>query len=309
MWKTAFIFLLLGFAQSVFAELSPAWTDCKSKDDAPAGIQLRITACTAVIQSGNESLDNLAGAHYNRAIALNLDGDPDRAVADFNEAIRLKPDFASAYNNRGVVYRQTRDYDRAIKDFDVALRLKPGDLYALNNRGNAYRDKRDAVQAMNDFNEAIRLAPDFATSFVNRAAIYRERGKFDLALKDIGHALKLAPDYPAALSARCFTRAAANRELGIALADCEKSLVLRPGDADTFAYRGFVKFRRGQFTASIEDCNHALELDNHLAGSLFVRGLAKHRLKMIDEADTDIIAAKKLDPGVVQTYSVFHVGL
>ena len=31
-------------------------------------------------------------------------GDHDRAIQDYNEAIRLNPQFASAFNNRGVAY-------------------------------------------------------------------------------------------------------------------------------------------------------------------------------------------------------------
>jgi len=49
------------------------------------------------------------------------------------------------------------DNDRAIADFDAALKLDPKDAVAFNNRGFAYRHKGDADRAIADFGEAIRL--------------------------------------------------------------------------------------------------------------------------------------------------------
>jgi len=49
--------------------------------------------------------------------------DPDRAIADYSEAIRLDPKHAIAYCNRGDGYRSIYDYGRAIADYDEAIRL------------------------------------------------------------------------------------------------------------------------------------------------------------------------------------------
>ena len=68
-------------------------------------------------------------------------GENDRAIADYNEAIRLDPKYAAAYNNRGNAYRDKGDTDRAIADFNEAIRLDPKLAHAYNNRGNAYVTK------------------------------------------------------------------------------------------------------------------------------------------------------------------------
>jgi len=60
----------------------------------------------------------------------------DRAIADYNEAIRLKPQ-ANFLTNRGDAYNDKRDYDRAIADYDRAIALNPGFYLAYNNRGAA----------------------------------------------------------------------------------------------------------------------------------------------------------------------------
>ncbi|MEE8223247.1 MAG: tetratricopeptide repeat protein, partial [Alphaproteobacteria bacterium] len=49
----------------------------------------------------------------------------DRAIAEYDQAIKLKPDYAKAYYNRGVAYMSKGLYDRAIEDYDTAIRLRP----------------------------------------------------------------------------------------------------------------------------------------------------------------------------------------
>jgi Tfp pilus assembly protein PilF len=49
-------------------------------------------------------------------------GDNDRAIADYNEAIRRDPNSALAFDNRGTAYLKKGDNDRAIADYNEAIR-------------------------------------------------------------------------------------------------------------------------------------------------------------------------------------------
>ena len=44
-------------------------------------------------------------------------------MQDYNEAIRLKPDYAVAFNNRGNARRAKGDIEGALQDYDEAIRL------------------------------------------------------------------------------------------------------------------------------------------------------------------------------------------
>ena len=68
---------------------------------------------------------------------MRIKGDYDRAMADFNETIRLDPKHALAFRRRGVIYAKKGDYDRAIADYNEAIRLDPKYALALCNRGMA----------------------------------------------------------------------------------------------------------------------------------------------------------------------------
>ena len=49
-------------------------------------------------------------------------GQYEAAVADYDEAIRLKPDLATAYNNRGVAKEKLEQYEAAVADCNEAIR-------------------------------------------------------------------------------------------------------------------------------------------------------------------------------------------
>jgi hypothetical protein len=63
-----------------------------------------------------------------------LAGAYDKAIADYNEAIRLQPLAAPFYLNRGMAYRAKGDRPRALADFTLAVRLDPAFEIALAHR-------------------------------------------------------------------------------------------------------------------------------------------------------------------------------
>jgi tetratricopeptide (TPR) repeat protein len=93
----------------------------------------------------------------------------DRAIADYNQAIRLDPNYALAYNNRGNVWNEKKEYDRAIADCNQAIRLDPNYTFAYGNRGNAWNGKQEYDRAIADFNQAIRLDPNDSFAYESLA--------------------------------------------------------------------------------------------------------------------------------------------
>ena len=97
-------------------------------------VDQRIGGCTALVESGRASVQNRAAGYGNRCLAYSDKGDPDRAITDCNDAIRLNPKLAGAYVNRGKAYSDKYDFDRAIADYDQAIGLNPKSSIAYNNR-------------------------------------------------------------------------------------------------------------------------------------------------------------------------------
>ena len=76
-------------------------------------------------RGSRETTGTRAAAFNNRGVAYADEGDLNRAITDFNEAIRLDPEDAYAFNNRGNASYKKGEYDRAIADYEAALMLDP----------------------------------------------------------------------------------------------------------------------------------------------------------------------------------------
>ena len=69
-------------------------------------------------------------------VALMNQGEVNKAIYQFREAIRLEPDLATAHNNLGSALASQGKLDEAIAEFREAIRLKPDDAVAHTNLGN-----------------------------------------------------------------------------------------------------------------------------------------------------------------------------
>ena len=150
-----FLVIIAWFTVSLYS-IAEDLTNCYNSNKI-SSLDDKIILLTDCINYGMLSVDNITYALINRGIIYGSKGQHDRAIADYNEAIRLKPDLGEAFNNRGIVYEGKGQHDRAIADYNEAIRLKPDYADAFNNRGNAYVGRGQHDRAIADYNEAIRL--------------------------------------------------------------------------------------------------------------------------------------------------------
>jgi tetratricopeptide (TPR) repeat protein len=159
-------------ATPALAQPSQNWVGCENKDGTFSP-DASIDGCTALIQSGKQSPQNIPVVFNNRGIAFRAKGELYRALADYTEAIKLDPKYDVAYHNRGRAYYFKREYDRAIADYDQALRINPRYRLAYVDRGLSYFAKRDPARAIADYSEAIKIDPTFAYAFNMRGMAHR----------------------------------------------------------------------------------------------------------------------------------------
>ena len=206
------------------------WRQCLA-DATPAAVD----ACTAIVLLNPQN----DGALVNRGIAYRRIGDIDRAIRDYENAIRLNPNAADAFNNRGNAFRAKEEFDRAIRDYDEAIRLDPHYAHAFNNRGIIFLDMGEADRAILDFDRAIAEDESYANAFRNRGIASAHLGLFDRALEDFDAAYALNPaighgdEYALALYGRGVARLQESDPAGDA--DIERSMRLLPHVAEVMA--------------------------------------------------------------------------
>jgi len=96
----------------------------------------------------------LAATYNQRGIAYHNKNDLDRAIVDFDEALRLRPSTAEYYHSRGQLQAEWRDYERAIDDYKLAIRLNPKVPEYYDSRGRACELKGDREKASANFDKA-----------------------------------------------------------------------------------------------------------------------------------------------------------
>jgi len=124
----------------------------------------------------------------------------DKAIKDYDEALRLDPRYAQTFYERGLAWRNKKDYDKAIKDYDEAIRLDPKYATAFYGRGIARALKKEYEKAIKDYDDAIRLSPKYAFAFRERAVAHGNLKEYARALADYEAAVRIDPKYAAALA-------------------------------------------------------------------------------------------------------------
>ena len=113
------------------------------------------------------------------------------ALTYLNKAIEGDNTNHEALNARGVVYYELREYTNALLDYDQALKLKPDYYRPYYNRALLKVAQNDGQGALKDYAEAIRLDSRNAEIFVNRGQLLAAMGQADAALRDFDQAVTL----------------------------------------------------------------------------------------------------------------------
>ena len=130
-----------------------------------------------------------------RGVERIVNGEYDKAIADYDQALRLDPNNAAIYRNRGIAWKRKGDFDKAIADFNQALRIDVNYIAVYINRGNAWENKGDFDKAIADFNQALRLDVNYTKVYINRGWAWNGKGEYEKAIIDFNEALRLDANY------------------------------------------------------------------------------------------------------------------
>lgn len=181
------------------------------------GLELALDYCTRAIKSGDLSAEGAAVAHYNRgAILSRRRNGMERALGDFDEALRLDPK-AATYVARGVLRASRRNYEEALADLTEAIRMDETLAEAHLQRGLVWARKGESERAIEDATRALKLEPvgpifhngslmlhsarpRAVDRRVHDATAYKLRGmaqfhlaQFSAASADLSETLRIAP--------------------------------------------------------------------------------------------------------------------
>ncbi len=117
----------------------------------------------------------------------------EKALNEFDEAIRVNPKDDLAWKNKGVILDKLHRYDDAIQAFDNAAKLKPNDATTLFNKGVVLYEMGRYNESVQAYDKAIRLDPKNANAWYNKGLVLFRLVRFNESVRAYDKALELSP--------------------------------------------------------------------------------------------------------------------
>jgi tetratricopeptide (TPR) repeat protein len=133
---------------------------------------------------------------YVAALSRLMDKDSEGYVKGLNEVIRADPGDKRAHVDLAGIYMRGKKFDEAIAEFDKALQIDPNFGYALNLLAYSYADMGELDKALKTFERYATAQPGDANPLDSMGDLYFLTGKFDKARIKYEQALAIRPEFP-----------------------------------------------------------------------------------------------------------------
>ncbi len=222
----------------------------------------------------NNSLNQpgLAEKLCRKGYSFSINGEDQKALEFFQEAIARDPQNTMAWNGLGYCHVGLDNPAAAIKAYQQAIKTNPDDESLYLILGNYYVKLGQHQEAIEAYREAIQLKPDFADAHFKLGIVYTRLGRLDEGKKAFETVIRLNPD-----------AVPAHFNIGIAYA------------------------QQGRYQDAIKANQEALRIDSEFAPAHNNIGMV-HRL--LGNADQEIDAYKKairIDPDFASAH--YNLGI
>jgi predicted O-linked N-acetylglucosamine transferase (SPINDLY family) len=220
----------------------------------------------------------------------------DSAIAAYESALKLQPDFLDAWNNLGICRQRRGQFPQAATAYRQALLLESGNAGVMANLGAVLREMGELTQAVELLRAAVDLEPAIASHSVNLGIAYWNQDNFSAAERTLNDALARAPNDADAV----FNLGNALHGLGRqreAIDRYRQAVKLRPDYADALINLGNVHTELGEFASGMEAYDAALHANPDSVVALNNVACLMRLLGRIDDAETALCRALQLDPG------------
>jgi protein O-mannosyl-transferase len=137
-------------------------------------------------------------AYNNLATRLLQIGRTDEAIAHFQKALQIDPNYATGHNNLGNALLQIGRVDESLAHLRRALEIDPNYATAHNNLGNTLLQMGRLQEAIDQYKKAFEIAPYYFQAYNNLGAALLQVGRLNESLANLKKALEIDPEYPEA---------------------------------------------------------------------------------------------------------------
>jgi len=278
-----------------------------------AGTKVFVVRSASLIKRGlalaGSLLPGAAATHHSLGLALYKKGDVDGAIAEYREAIRLKPDYAEAHKSLGAALKRRADQaehaQRFVSRFNQLAGLRQGrSAAAYRILGVAPVNKDDRDGAIAEYRTTTRLRPDDADAHWELGSLLWDSGDLHGAIAEFRRSMRLQPDFGEGHYV-LGTALEENADADGAIEEFRAAIPLMPNDPLPHYHLGIALCGKGELGGAIEEFRTAIRLDPDYTQAHFRLAVALEmkgdRLAALDEIQ---IAREQSpnDPSIAETH-------
>lgn len=233
-------------------------------------------------------------------VCLRLDRDDD-AEKYLNQAISLNPDLANAYYNLGNLFRKRGRTDEALANYEQARTLNPDNAEAHYSLGELFLALGRDPEALDSLRCAVELDSSHVMAHQALGLVCQRLGRLEEAREGCRRAALLRPDSFLAH----YNLAMILRQMGVdneAMASLNRTIALSPNFVDAYFELGNLLREQSQFDAAILYYEKAIGLKSEHPHAHNNLGLVFLRQGKLDEAAACFREAIHVGPDVAAAY-------
>ena len=289
-----------GWKNALFGKLQALPTDGKpisnwsNRDDAYLNVVTNIRKEVKKLSNNAEVLpqakSSIDDAH-NRTLEQWLDmgqiyfdqGDFERALAAYEQAIRLDPNNAFANYRKGHSLRRLNRLYEALPAHEQAIRLDPNNFAFYYHKGRVLEAMERYEEALAAFDQAIHLGPDFSGQYNFKGITLYHLKRYKEALAAFEQTISREPNYPNIYSNKGVVLQDLKR-YEEALAAFDKAIRTDPTDAFVYYRKGLALYSLKRYEEALDAFDLAIDLEPDYATAYKNKGLALEGLGRLEEA-------------------------
>jgi tetratricopeptide (TPR) repeat protein len=149
---------------------------------------------TLNVAEATQNIPKPARQAYEKGLKFQKENQADKALASFNQALELYPDYFQALTDRANLFMQYNKLTESLADFDRALQINPKYSPALRGAGYCNIQLRKYEEAIVQLEKSITYEPKVPLTHMLLGYANLSLNRYEVAKQSLQQALKLGAD-------------------------------------------------------------------------------------------------------------------
>ncbi|MGK7874265.1 MAG: tetratricopeptide repeat protein [Xenococcaceae cyanobacterium] len=225
----------------------------------------RISEAVAAFDRAIELKPDFFIAWFAKGFALGFNQQYQEALTACNRATKLKPDYYDAWRCKAGALQELQRFDAALIALNKALKINPNNSADWATQGELRLALKQYRGALESFDKAIEMRkkqglPQSAWILNNRGFVLLVMQQYLEALSFFERAITIDPNYPPVWNNKGWALSGLNRDEE-SLEAYEKAVELNPKFVNAWNNRGMTLYEMGRYQEALTSFERAIEID------------------------------------------------